>query len=155
MVRQGDSVSAVGSAGRGAPVGEVRVQVRLTNAVDLGRVRAGEMRPDQVRHYTASALVDTGATRSVIPAFVAEHLGLGIEEHVTVEYADGRQQALAVSSALRFEIMDRRTFDEAYILGDEVIIGQTVLEKTDLLVDCKAQQVLPNPRHPNGPVFRL
>jgi predicted aspartyl protease len=136
-------------------VGEVRVPVRLTNAVDLERVRAGEMRPDQVRHYTASALVDTGATRSVIPPFVAQHLGLGLAEQVRVAYADGRQQDLAVSGPLRFEVLDRRTIDDAFVLGEEVIIGQTILEKTDLLVDCKGQQVIPNPRHPNGPVFRI
>jgi hypothetical protein len=133
----------------------VRVQVRLTSVGDLDLVRRGQLRPDQVRHYTASALVDTGATRSIIPAFVVEQLGLGIDEQVTVEYADGRQQALPLSSPVRFELLDRRTAEEAYVLGTEVIIGQTVLEKTDLLVDCKGQQVLPNPRHPNGPVFRL
>jgi predicted aspartyl protease len=136
-------------------MGEVRVQVRLTNAADLERVRLGELAPEQVRHYTASALVDTGATRSVLPVFVVEQLGLGIAEEVRVEYADGRQQELAVSGPLRFELLDRRTFDDAFVLGTEVIIGQTVLEKTDLLVDCKGQQVLPNPRHPDGPVFRL
>jgi hypothetical protein len=30
-----------------------------------------------------------------------------------------------------------------------------VLEKLDLLVDCKGQQVIPNPQHPDGPVLRL
>ena len=39
--------------------------------------------------------------------------------------------------------------------GNEVLIGQTVLETTDLLVDCKKQKVIPNPAHPDGPVFRI
>jgi len=145
--------TTIDSVGRNKSVGEVRVQVRLTNAADLERVRAGEWRPEQVRHDTASALVDTGATRSVIPAFVAEQLGLGSADHLLFAYADGREEALPVSSGLRFELEGRRTLDEAVILGQEVIIGQTVLEKTDLLVDCTDQWVIP--RHSNGPVFRI
>ena len=41
------------------------------------------------------------------------------------------------------------------VLGDEILIGQTVLEKTDLLVDCTRQQLVPNPAHPNQPVMKV
>lgn len=41
------------------------------------------------------------------------------------------------------------------VLGDEVIVGQLVLESMDLRVDCGNQQVIPNPKHPDGPVFRV
>ena len=40
-------------------------------------------------------------------------------------------------------------------LGDEVIIGQTVLEKLDLFVDCIHQRVVPNPAHPDQPVSKV
>ncbi len=41
------------------------------------------------------------------------------------------------------------------VLGDEVLIGQTVLEKLDLLVDCRNQRVVPNPAHPDQPVTKV
>src|SRR2546422_9528115 len=46
-------------------MGEVRVKVELSNAVDEGLVRRGLLRADQVRKYSADALVDTGAIASV------------------------------------------------------------------------------------------
>jgi len=39
------------------------------------------------------------------------------------------------------------------VLGDEVLIGQTVLEKMDLLVDCARQKLVP--AHPGGPINKL
>lgn len=41
------------------------------------------------------------------------------------------------------------------MLGDEILIGQTALEKLDLLVDCCKQRVIPNPAHPNQPVSKV
>jgi hypothetical protein len=41
----------------------------------------------------------------------------------------------------------------AYVMGSEILIGQTTLEATDLLVDCKEQPVIG--KHSEGPIFRL
>ena len=41
------------------------------------------------------------------------------------------------------------------MLGDEVIIGQTVLGKLDLLVDCANRRLAPNPAHPDQPVTKV
>ena len=67
----------------------------------------------------------------------------------------GQRQAVHVGLAdgVRFEIMDRRSSDDALILGDEVLIGQTLLEKMDLLVDCTRQRLVP--AHQEGPVNKL
>ncbi|MCP4701507.1 MAG: clan AA aspartic protease, partial [Gammaproteobacteria bacterium] len=53
------------------------------------------------------------------------------------------------------ELEGRDTLEEALIIGDEVLIGQTVLEKLDLLVDCQNRKVLPNPAHPDQPVSKI
>jgi len=45
--------------------------------------------------------------------------------------------------------------DDAYVLGDEVLIGQTILEKLDLFVDCAHNRLVPNPAHPDQPVNKL
>jgi clan AA aspartic protease len=138
-----------------AKMGEVRVEAKLTNATDEALVRRGQLPPGQSRSYMADALVDTGAVRSVLPVHIVQQLGLNIIDNQVAEYADGRKDVLGVTEAIEFDIKGRRTLDEALVLGDEVIIGQTVLEKLDLLVDCVRQRVIPNPAHPDQPVSKL
>jgi predicted aspartyl protease len=53
------------------------------------------------------------------------------------------------------EIQGRETTEATLVTGDEVLIGQTVLETLDLLVDCKNQRLIPNPKHPEYPVLRI
>ena len=129
-------------------MGEVHVRVRLTNAVDEALVRRGALAPDRVRSHEADALVDTGASRTVLPSDIAERLGLAIRTRVPVGYADGRQESVGVTEPLAIEIDGHDTLDEALVLGDQVLIGQTVLEKLNLLVDCDARRLIPNPRRP-------
>ncbi len=136
-------------------MGEVRAKVRLVNAVDEALVRRQMLKPEEVRTYVADALVDTGAVRSVLPPHVVEQLGLALRGQRVAEYADGRKEAVGVTEPLIIEIKGRDTLEEALVLGDEVIIGQTVLEKLDLFVDCVNQQLVPNPAHPDQPVSKV
>ncbi len=136
-------------------MGEVRARVRLTNAFDEALVRRGQLPADQMRTYETQALVDTGAVRSVLPVHVVERLGLQIRGQRVAEYADGRQDIVGVTEPLVIELEGRDTLDEALVLGDEVLVGQTVLEKLDLLVDCASHCVTPNPAHPDQPVSKV
>src|SRR5262245_35699900 len=136
-------------------MGEVRVRARLTNALDEGLVRQGTLQPNEVRTCEEDALVDTGAVRTVLPQEVAARLGLGIRGQRVAEYADGRKESVDVTGPLVIEVEGRDTLEEALVLGAEVLIGQTVLEKLDLLVDCQARRVIPNPAHPEGPVTKV
>jgi hypothetical protein len=76
-------------------------------------------------------------------------------ESALAEYADGRKEAVDLVDGLRFEILDRRSGDEALVLGDEVLIGQTILEKLDLMVDCASRRLVPNPAHPDAAVTKV
>lgn len=136
-------------------MGEVRARVRLTNAVDEARLRAGEVAREAVRTYDADALVDTGAVRTVLPAHVVSRLGLVTRGQRVARYADGRREVVNVTGPVVVEILGRDTLDEALVLGDEVLIGQTVLEKLDLFVDCDGRRLVPNPAHPDQPVTRV
>lgn len=133
----------------------MRVRARLTNAVDEGLVRRGLLPKEQVRTYEADALVDTGAVRTVIPQDVAARLGLSVFDRQVVEYADGRKEAVDVTEPVRVELAGRHTAEEALVLGDEVLIGQTILEKLDLFVDCQRGRVVPNPAHPDQAVTKV
>ena len=136
-------------------MGEVKVQVKLTSMRDADDAEDGKLDPTAVRTVTATGMVDTGAVRSVLPPLVAQRLGLKTRRQQVVEYADGRKEAVGVVRGVIFEIMGREAQEEAYVLGDEVLIGQTVLEVMDLLVDCKRGCLVPNPAHPDQPVNKL
>ncbi len=136
-------------------IGEVRVKAKLTNAVDEAMVRRGLLKPEEVRTYEAVALVDTGAVRTILPPHVVARLGLAARGQRMAEYADGRKEAVSVTEPLVLELEGRDTLDEALVLGDEVLIGQTVLEKLDLFVDCQRRRLVANPAHPDQPVTKV
>ena len=129
-------------------MGEVHVRVRLINAFDQALVRRRALAADRVRSCEVDAFVDTGSSRTVLPAEVVERLGLAILGQLSVGYADGREKAVGMTEALTVEIDGRATVDEALVLGDEILIGQTVLEKLNLLVDGEGRRLIPNPRRP-------
>jgi clan AA aspartic protease len=109
----------------------------------------------QVRTYEADALVDTGAVRTILPQHVVDRLGLAVRGQRVAEYADGRKDVVSVTGPLIIDLEGRDTLEEALVLGDEVLIGQTVLEKLDLFVDCQRQRLVPNPAHPDQPVTKV
>ena len=74
---------------------------------------------------------------------------------VVEEGADGRQEAVGATEPVVIELEGRDTLEEALVLGDEVLIGQTVLEKIDMLVDCANRRLVPNPDHPDQPVSKV
>src|SRR4051812_34849526 len=117
-------------------VGEIREKVRLTNALDEELARRGQLARENVRQIEVVAIVDTGAVRSVIPVQVVQRLGLDIRGQRLAQYADGPSEPVGVTGPVIFECQSRDTVKEALVLGNEVLIGQTVLEKLDLLADC-------------------
>jgi hypothetical protein len=111
-------------------MGEVRVQVKLTNAVD-------------------EVLV------TVLPMEIVEQLGLRIRGQQIAKYADGRQEVIGLTGSVIIELEGRETTEATLVAGDEVLIGKTVLQALDFHVDCKNQCLIPNPAHLEYPVFRI
>jgi clan AA aspartic protease len=136
-------------------VGEIKVRVRLSNTFDEMLQRRGKLGKRKVRSIETDAVVDTGAVRSAIPPFILKRLGAMSADKGVATYADGRTEELPVAEPIGITIADRRTEDEPFVLGDEILIGQTVLEKLDLLADCQNNRVIPNPAHPDQPVNKL
>ncbi len=136
-------------------MGEVKVQIHLTNAVDEGLVWRGQMAAADVRTAQVEALVDTDAVNCVLPPFMADRLSLARPFRQMAEYADGRREEVDVTEPVLLEIEGRKVYEECLVLGDEVLIGQTALEKTDLHVDCRSRKLLPNPAHPYQPVVKV
>jgi len=136
-------------------MGEVRVKVKLTNAGDEVLVRRGLLAADNVRGYEADALVDTGAVKSVLPVHVVQQLGLATVGKTRARYANDSAEDVDITEMVGIDINGRRTTEETLVLGSEVLIGQTVLESLDLVVDCIARRLMPNPEHPDQPVINI
>lgn len=136
-------------------MGAVHVKVKLTNAIDEELVNRGLLNPELLRVCETEALVDTGAVRSVLPVAIVEQLGLRIRGEQTARYANGSEESVGVTGPVIIEIVGRETIEAALVTGDIVLIGQTVLETLDLLVDCKNQRLVPNPANPDYPVLRV
>ena len=148
-------VAPIIAAWQNPRMGEVRVNVKISNAMDVAMFRRGLISREQIRTVTVEAVVDTGAVRSCIPVDLKEKLGLETERHINAQMANGQTQSVEVTEAAYMEIMDRLATESFLVLGSEVLIGQTALESTDLLVDCNRQRVITNPDHPNSAVIRI
>ena len=134
-------------------MGEVRIKVRLTNAADESNALRGIIKPEAVRSVEIEAVVDTGAVRCVMPGKIMQQLGLAAASRRRAQYADGRSEEVDVTEAVRIELAGRPTYEDCLVLGDEMLIGQTALESTDLFVDCVGGRLVPNPAHPNAVVL--
>ena len=136
-------------------MGQVHVHVILTHYREALMARLGQLAPEQVHHYETEALIDTGAVRSAIPAAVADRLGLLRVRRTDAQYADGRVEEVDLTEVFTVEILGRATETAAMVLGEHILLGVTVLEEVDLMVDCHRQRLVPYQGTPDQPVFRV
>jgi predicted aspartyl protease len=136
-------------------VGRFSVEFEVANNDDLALVRRGLLPADQVRRETIHGLVDSGATRLVLPEAVVKRLGLPLSTAVNVCYADGRRAKRRAVKGVFVRLLGRDSTFTAICepKRETALIGAIVLEDLDLLVDCVAQQVVP--RDPRGETFEI
>ena len=130
------------TAGYAVLMGEIRVQVKLSNFADPSR------------RATAEMLVDTGATRVSLPSGLVRRLGLRKVAEARVQYADGRSAWRPVVAPLRIAIDGRVAVLDAVSgpAGTEALLGLVALEMLDLVPDPTTGQL--KPKHPGkGPVM--
>ena len=136
-------------------MGQVHVRVVLTNHREAVMAQLGQLNASQVHRYETEALIDTGAVRSAIPAAIADRLGLFRLRRTDAKYADGRVEEVDVTEAVTVEIAGRETETNTMVLGEHILLGVTVLEELDLMVDCHRQRLVPYAGTPDQPVFRI
>lgn len=134
---------------------QANVKVKIVNACDEALARRGLLPIGQVRSQEVFAIVDNGTMTSVVSPEIAKGLGLEILRQERATSANGSGELVGVAELVAFEILDRRCCEEPFVFGHEVLIGQIPLNRMDLVIDCESQQVTPNPKHPDGPMFRF
>ncbi|MEW6277726.1 MAG: clan AA aspartic protease [Candidatus Eremiobacterota bacterium] len=131
-------------------MGEVRARV-----FELLACQNGQLEPERVRVYDADAVIDTGSVPTVLPIHVVHRLGLKVITENLAEDADGRKEVVGVAQPVEVNLPGRSTVIQPCVLGDEVLIGQTVLEMLDLLADCANRRVIPNTPPPGQPLQKI
>ena len=126
-------------------MGKVVEKVKVTNFKDPSK------------SLEIEAVIDTGATMSVLPMDIIQRLGLEKIEDVNVRYADNRVEKKEVYGWIILEIAGRRAvFDVlAENKGAQPLIGQIVLERLDLIIEPSERKVIPNPRSPETPMIEI
>ena len=127
------------------PMGRFSIEVELANERDVIRAESGDIPTDQVRKTTIRGVVDSGATRLVIPESVAKQLGVDISGSAKVRYADGRTADRSIARLVRLTYGGRESVFNAVVEPDResALIGAIVLEDLDFLVDCSGQRLVP------------
>ncbi len=130
-------------------MGRFSVEIEVANDEDLVRAKDGLIHADAVRRERVRGVVDSGATRLVIPKAVADRLGLEVTGTAQVRYADGRTGQRPIVQRVHLRYGDRDSVFNAIVEPgrDSALIGAIVLEDLDLLVDCTGQRLVP--RDPN------
>jgi clan AA aspartic protease len=103
------------------------------------------------------ALVDMGSIHFCIPAKVAIELGFDLTEISTVRItvADSRRIEAPRVGPVRIEFSNRRADLEAWVIGDEPLLGVIPIEAMDCVVDPTTQELRVNPAHLDFAVYRV
>src|SRR5439155_10483066 len=116
---------------------------------DLGHIYAEiTVRPlaGSTKSWTGTALVDTGATDTFLPASVLRKLGIQPPARREYELADGTEQDLPIGFGV-VEVLGRPAGGTLVFAGDkeEPLLGVTVLESTGLWLDPQHERLVPRP----------
>jgi clan AA aspartic protease len=136
-------------------MGQVHIRVILTNYREAILARLGQLDASQVHRYETEALIDTDAVRSAIPAAIADRLGLLRLRRTDARYADGRVEEVDMAEVFTVEMLGREMETSAMVLGEQILLGVTVLEELDLMVDCNRNRLVPYQGTWDQPVFRV
>ena len=100
--------------------------------------------PEGLRFEELEALVDTGATTTVVEATVLRRMGIAPTRRETFEYADGRRVELDMAETkVRVEGKETTTWVIFGSDGDGALLGSYTLEGVLLGVDPYGERLIP------------
>ena len=126
-------------------VGRFSVEFEVANNRDVNAAELGHLPPEQVRRTRISGVVDSGATRLILPAAIAKQLGFPKAGRTKTRYADGRVGQRDVVDEVRVTLQGRSRVFDAIVEPNRqtALIGAIVLETLDFVVDCIVQKLVP------------
>ena len=99
------------------------------------------------RERTALALVDTGATHTVLPdSLLREQLGIEPKREEVFTFADGRTARLFMGEALIRVAGREATSPVVFGAEGQFLLGATTLQVLNLIPDTTHHELIPAPR---------
>src|SRR5262245_51429196 len=126
-------------------MGRFSVDVHLANYVEATNAENGVLAKDQVHQLTIRGVIDSGATRLVVPDAIVKQLGLKPKRKVRVKCADGRHALRDQVDGVQLTMQGRTGVFKAVVepKREAALVGAIVLEDLDFLVDCERQRIVP------------
>jgi predicted aspartyl protease len=126
-------------------VGRFSVELEVANHLDVADEQRGLLLPQKVRRLRVRGVVDSGATKLVLPGKVAKQLGLPHLGKVNVRYANNQTASREIVTDVHLYLLGREGVFTAVVEPKRrsALIGAIVLEDLDFLVDCTQQRLLP------------
>src|SRR5712691_9783646 len=117
-------------------MGRFAVEFEIVNNRDLANALSGHLDPAKVRRKKIQGVVDSGATRLILPLSVAKELGFPVKKQkVKVRYGDGRRGLRTEVEEIHLYLLGRDGVFKAVVepKRDSALIGTIVLEDLDFL----------------------
>jgi clan AA aspartic protease len=126
-------------------VGRFSVEFEVVNREDVTKAKLGLIPAKKIRRMKLKGVVDTGASRLVLPQRVVKQLGLELTGTVNVRYADGREVVRPTVDDVQVELLGRQSVFKASVepRRQTALIGAFVLEDLDFLVDPLKMKLVP------------
>jgi clan AA aspartic protease len=138
-------------------MGFIYAEIKLVNGDDLSLMRRNIIGEEEVKHLNATMLVDSGAFMLCINEAIQSVLQLSFIEKRRYSLADGVSADYDVVGPVTVKFQNRNASCNAIILpGDaEPLLGAIPMEEMDVLIHPQRQELIVNPKHPEGACLRL
>jgi predicted aspartyl protease len=129
--------------------------ITLENSADATNAFRGLMKAEDVRQFTCSAIVDSGAWTLVISPEIQRKLGLRIIGTEIVDVANGATEKGEITEPVTIHWKDRLTSQNAYVLPEQkdILLGALPLEAMDLMLDMTGEKLVG--KHGAKPLYRV
>jgi clan AA aspartic protease len=138
-------------------MGLTYANIELISQYDEYKHEDGLVALEDIKSWSGSMMVDTGAIRLVINETIKKQLGLknGIKMNVTL--ANGETDELELVGGIKIKFKERFFYSDAFVLpaDTEPLLGVIPLEGMDLVVIPSENKLDYNPAHPEGALFSL
>ncbi len=138
-------------------MGYVYAEIELISGEDHMKARRYLIGEEEIRKTRVTMLVDSGSYLMAINENIQAYLDLPFQYQEPAVLADGKTLLCDVVGPVEVRFANRRSTCNAIVLpGDsEPLLGAIPMEEMDVVIDMKRQEVVVNPKHPEGQSHRL
>jgi predicted aspartyl protease len=114
------------------------MKIEIANYRDIIHAEDGDARPEDVRRTAIDGVIDTGASRLVLPQSVVDELELPVSGRTKARLADQSVIERDVVRDVWLKMLNRSGVFTAVVEPnrEDALVGAIVMEELDMVVDC-------------------